>query len=373
MKRPQTKSGFTLVELLVAAAITALLAAFVFAITSGLLSSWNRSRDVMASSNQATIALDQLVQDLEALVLRADGNTWLAVTVTGEQTGQGDAGIPSASYPAGGSKPPPGDYATGILPPSRSIEDCRFGHMGVWLRFFTMEADKNDSAETLSTVRAVSYQIARVPVDGTVGGPEVRYFLHRSSVRGGPVLADGSRLDESSYRRSTFTTGYDIVGNNEYNNPAGQVDNDPLEPGRTRRPIVSQVIASDVVDFGIRVYCEEPGRRAVERFPADRRLETGPTPLAPTPVWAFLATSSTTATPVNPAIGPAGLAATPQRGFPVAIEVMLRVLTDEGAKKIRALESGNVSTSDFDGDWWRIVEANSEVFTRRIEIRSRPL
>ena len=167
--------------------------------------------------------------------------------------------------------------------------------------------------------RALDYQIARLPVDGKVGGPETRYFHHRSSVRGGPVLADGSRLDETSYHRSTFTTGYDIVANNEYNNPAGQHDADPLEPGRIRQPIVSQVIASDVIDFGIRVYCEEPGRRAVERFPADRRMETGPTPLPPTPVWAFLATSSTSATPINPATGPVGLAAAPKEPSPLRL------------------------------------------------------
>lgn len=352
------RAAFTIFELLVAAAITAVLAAFIFAITTGLLTSWNRSRDVMASSNQATLALDQLVQDLESLVIRADGNTWLAVTVTGDQTAQGDARIPSASYPNGRSKPRPTDYAAGVTPASKSLEDYRFGHMGVWLRFFAIEPDRNETPDNLSTVRAVSYQIARVPVDGEVDGPEVRYFLHRSSVGG----------------RSTFATGYNIVGSNQYNDPTGQAADDPLAPGRVRQPIISQVIASDVVDFGVRVYCEEPGRSSpVERFPADRRGETGPTPPPPTPIWAFLATSSAAASPIAPASGPIGLSAAVQREFPVAIEVMLRVLTDEGSRRIRALESGNIPTNDFASEWWRIVTEHSEVYSRRIEVRSRPI
>ena len=59
--------------------------------------------------------------------------------------------------------------------------------------------------------------------------------------------------------------------------------------------------------------------------------------------------------------------------FPHVVDIMVRILTSEGASALASFERGAFPTpSNFDGDdaayWWEIVEKNSEVFTRRIRI-----
>jgi hypothetical protein len=48
---------------------------------------------------------------------------------------------------------------------------------------------------------------------------------------------------------------------------------------------------------------------------------------------------------------------------------MLRILTPEGERLLEALREGNLTGRT----WWEIVEQNSEVFSRVINIPSRPL
>ena len=56
------------------------------------------------------------------------------------------------------------------------------------------------------------------------------------------------------------------------------------------------------------------------------------------------------------------------RDFPDVTEVMLRVLTPQGAEQIALLEDGKIT-----GDWWTIATANSRVFTRRVVLNPSPL
>jgi electron transfer flavoprotein alpha/beta subunit len=52
-----------------------------------------------------------------------------------------------------------------------------------------------------------------------------------------------------------------------------------------------------------------------------------------------------------------------EANLPAVVEVLLRVLTPEGARRIAALEAGRTT-----GDWWEIAGANSKVFTRRVRV-----
>ena len=54
--------------------------------------------------------------------------------------------------------------------------------------------------------------------------------------------------------------------------------------------------------------------------------------------------------------------------FPHVIDVMIRVLTSEGANALSAL----LPPSGFTPDeyWWEIAEKNSEVYTRRVKVIS---
>jgi hypothetical protein len=57
--------------------------------------------------------------------------------------------------------------------------------------------------------------------------------------------------------------------------------------------------------------------------------------------------------------------------FPEVIDVMLRILSSEGASAITAFEEGLIPTPNgftAESYWWNIAEKNSEVYVRRIRV-----
>ena len=91
MKSPGRRNGFTLLELLVAVAITLLLAGIMLAVTTITLGLWRRTQDNFSSGTTAKLALDLLERDLQSAIHRADGrgNVWLAVGFGGLHIGFG--------------------------------------------------------------------------------------------------------------------------------------------------------------------------------------------------------------------------------------------------------------------------------------------
>lgn len=78
-RQPAKRSGFTLMELMVAMAITTIIVTVLVSITSIALETWNRSRSELRASRQAKGMTDILARDFEGLVLRRNGlNEWLS-------------------------------------------------------------------------------------------------------------------------------------------------------------------------------------------------------------------------------------------------------------------------------------------------------
>ncbi len=324
--------AFTLLEVLVSAAVTVMLTALLLGVVSQVLDSWNRVSGTLTTAGQAGVILDHLVQDLEAAVLRADDAVWLAATVQRDQTGTGDADMTGVDWSA--MSKPTGSASLRLVPSSGRIEDSRFGQGGVWLRFFTSQTDSNDSLSNRSAPRAVAYQVVRRRV-----GDRYAYQLFRSQVRPG----DGGA--------STFSSGYNLFAA-AYTTPNGSAQH----PGNVRRPNAGFLLGNHVVDFGLQIHARSPSGDLMLAFPVTN--EPGQT---------FAATTDLAATPP----GYAGRPVT--RGFPVVVEVMVRVLDDEGAQLIWNLESGRISPPDGmtpDAFWWNLAETHGRVFTRRIVIRS---
>ena len=71
------RSAFTLVEIMVAAAITIIMIGLVVQITGEVLKLWNRSMGKLSANAEARIAMELLTSDLEASLLRNDGMLWL--------------------------------------------------------------------------------------------------------------------------------------------------------------------------------------------------------------------------------------------------------------------------------------------------------
>ncbi len=350
------RKGFTLVELMVAIGVTALLVSLMLTITLNVMGGWNKSAGSLTSGNQARLVLDMIARDLQGAVIKKDGNVWLAASIQQNQFSGGDTGMTGdASWTATGSgtiKPSANSLSipnmSGSIPPD--LDGYRFGQAGTWLRFFTSITDTNTPDTSagsttdshVSAPRAVAYQIIRAPV--VFGSKEYRYQMFRSEVSS----------------ENSFAAGYDLFAA-AYNSTA--VVTETTSPttikgaGIIRRPETASndrrlVIANNVVDFGVRVFTRDSNNASVLVYPKTTLgfAATIPSASVPAPV-------------PNPA--PASGAVTYDYGIPSVVEVFMRVLTDEGVLQIDNLENGRIT-----GDWWDIALKNSKVFTRRIELNS---
>lgn len=295
MKPRRGHDGFTLVELLVAAALTAAIAAVILTVTGGALGLWRRAQDNFTADTTALLVLDHLERDFQGALFRPDGGTWLACD--GFDTAVASHGwiVDAVGKPADRRYVPAG--------PAPSIADARFGRSGLWLRLITT---------TGGAPLAVGYQIVRrSPAGAAAAGDEnVRYSLHRVTVTA----------------KNTFGDGYHV----------------PDHEAALRNPEVTYALGTNVVDFGVWLYRRESGGTLVRLYPTSD--------------------------------SESGYAAATAETFPVCADVMIRVLTDEGATRLSALERGLVAapaggSGAADEAWWNLVAAHSRVYTRRIEVR----
>jgi prepilin-type N-terminal cleavage/methylation domain-containing protein len=74
-----SKRGFTLMELMVAMAITTIIVTVLVSITSIAIDTWNRSRAELRAARQAKAMVDTMARDFESLVTRrGNENEWLS-------------------------------------------------------------------------------------------------------------------------------------------------------------------------------------------------------------------------------------------------------------------------------------------------------
>lgn len=317
-----------MLELLCAASITVLLAGILIALSSGTLSVWKRTQDDFVQTTQARLALDLIERDLQGAAMRVErGGAWLAADY---QTSA--SALPAHGWTMTGPRMKPSG-ASSLKQPvmagdAMSISEARFGLGGTWLRMVTGR-DATNTEVAAPTV--VAYQILRRPVSGStsaIAREDLRYALYRSVVR----------VTTSGVRPGAFESGYDVLSA-PYLTPSGQQG----DPGTIVSPNLLDALAANVIDFGVWVYVQDDS--AVNLL---RRAY---------PLSGVISHAVTTA-PV-----------------PIVADVMIRVLSDEGATAIQAIEQGKVTRPDrFSSDeawWWGIAEMHSHVVTRRIKIEAR--
>lgn len=341
-----SRKGFTVIELLVAVGVTALMVTLMISIVTNVLSSWNRTSGILSSGNQARLVFDQIAQDLQGAIFKRDGNVWLAASLQQKSIYTGMYGEvspwPANAKPDADTPDDEVDDSLRINPDGLDLNDYRFGQAGVWLRFFTIPISEN--VNDVSAPRAVSYQMVRRRIGGNES-KQYSYQLYRGE-------ADSD---------TTFQTGYNLFAsgtpyNLQPSSATGQATN-------VRSPTPDQVIANNVVDFGVRLFAENTGvdERVVEVFPVDRRGGVG----AEVERMTLAATSdSTLSDPVN--------GENTAYVFPVYAEIMLRILTPEGVRLIEAKEDPETG-DNIPQTWWEIVEQHSQIYTRRVDLKSLPL
>ena len=375
------KKGFTVLELLVAISVTALLAAMLFNITTQVSKTQAQSSADLETNQVAQYILDRIQEDLQCAIYQNDGNLWMAATILTRVDER-----PGISYDSWSNKflekPKPEELSLRInqthfqsqnvpMTPNAQankqgkIEESRFGVRGVWLRFFTQAPELDPEAKSSGGARAVSYQIVRhgLLADSDTAMP--RYQLFRADVsdentlRAGfnhiPMKTTGINFDnfplESIYGEKSTQIGY---------RSAETIHNPIIQNADTISPTAFS-IAANVVDFGIRAYVFKNNRHGTgylkQIFP-DKNSATDTE-------YEFLASS-------HPGYRK-DQSDPDMNAFPHVVDIMVRILTSEGASALASFERGAFPTpSNFDGDdaayWWEIVEKNSEVFTRRIRI-----
>ena len=362
--------GFTLVELLVAASITALMAGFIAVIVRNVSISWTRAGNRLGTDAQARIVLDQLQVDLQGALYRDDGNVWFALDVLNNSNGNA-----TGLWQIAGRNPKPAGGISLDMAATRAqlradergkFEHARFGTAGVWLRFFTTSRGTNTAATpaTISAPVAVSYQIIRRFTASNPANTGTAYLLHRSEAR--PATANG--------RIGVLEAGYNITSANYTTSTSGtnngSVSGDPRGikvPGGARNH--DAVIADNVIDFGVRAYVRDL------TVPGGLRL------VFPANAGGALSNAATSrlrgSLPANTPPANWGTA----QPFPDVVDVMIRILTDEGAALIAEMERVQTPALTIPAKynnnaqewWWGVAQENSRVYTRRIVLNAKPL
>ena len=341
------KSGraFTLIELVV-----------VVAVIAQVLDQWRRTAARLATASEARLVLNQLAEDLQGAILRGDGNVWLAVTVLPDErlSGQWQTAVVAAQAKPANTHPRTLNLA------APELADARFGVAGVWLRLIATKSDTGASATELSAPVAVGWQIVRRRLAANPAAEE-RYLLFRAEVR---------RTASAGGAPGTFESGYDLDPAASPATPYQTASGTAGDPGNLIRPPLGAAFADNVIDFGVRLYVRE-GANLRLVFPA------GAAARGAAPKTGAL----TAATPPSEETQHLACRVAPAAGdyyrhaFPNTADLMVRVLTEEGAQLIAAYESGRlrppagVAAADY---WWTLAEAHSEVFTARIAVPSRP-
>jgi hypothetical protein len=196
-------------------------------------------------------------------------------------------------------------------------------------------------------------------------------------VRPGPT--DGTTR---SVLKAGFNLASAVAVNDNYNSPTATTNDQNGDPGSIRKPDRENLLANNVIDFGVRFWQRDPATGALNMiFPSNNA--NPPKPDETNLGFAVTTLTSATITSTGESGIPYGGLNNGELkiGYPDFVDVMIRVLTDEGARLLEAYEngltvapsaSGTPTQNEKDAYWWKIAQDHSEVFVERIPILARP-
>ena len=298
------KSGFTLLELIVAMGITALIGYFILSIGQDFVSVWEDVGDSVARETEARSALDAIARDFESAFFREGSEVMFAVDSLDDDSNAG------AKWEDGAAERPSSDGS--------DPEVHEYGWTGSWVRLFSASPSLN----------AVGYQIVRSTIKDGVGTP--RYMLYRNV-----------ELHKNTVANAESGAGYDLSHSVYTNN--GYIG------GMTRE----NILAVNVIDFGVRLYIRDLGDPSDEDAPDGLRL------IFPADGSSELVTSVSNLSHAARTFE----GTTYGQRYPDVVEVFLRVLSDEGADLISDMEEAGANA-----DWEEVAERHSKLYRRYIVI-----
>ncbi len=304
-----SRKGFTLVELVVALAITAVIGYFFVSIGRDFAIAWDNVGNSVARETEARSALDTITRDFESSFFREGSDVMFAIDVLDDNSNAG------AKWESGSAERPSGD--------GFDTTNHEYGWAGCWVRLVCASPSLN----------AVGYQIIRSTIKDTIGLP--RYMLYRN------VVSVEDTVDNS------ISSGFDLLA------AVYTTNGDVTTPERPN------ILAVNVIDFGVRLYVyEDPatdpslddapdGMRLIFPANASSRLET----TMPSGLWHRANTF---------------LGTTYENRYPDVIEVFIRILDEKGASELSAMEEGGLNDQ-----WEEVVTENSKLYRRFIAVRGK--
>ena len=361
--------GFTVLELIVAVTVTALLTGMLLLISSQVLETQSKSASELERNQIAHFILDQIQEDLQCALYRNDGNVWMAISILNDSDNSGSwIEAPKnelGKLPIDSLRVIESDWPTDSLEDSEIdalgqglFEKSRFGVAGAWLRFFTQSPQLDPNAKNKGAARAISYQIVRHGVTSSSTSRK-RYHLFRSDVSAKNSFEAGYNLDPDirvgGYGITASVISLDPELPDTPRVPATIIN--PILPEGTDYPLTSFSLSSNVIDFGIRAYrlekISDGTGSLVQIFPVID-IDSPGNLLSEE----FFATSH----PKYHNIGKPIFYT-----FPDVIDVMIRVISEDGARLLESYENGDIPNTE-DRSWWSIAEEYSKGYIRRIRI-----
>ncbi len=358
-----------MLELIVAVSVTAVLSGMLLLISNQVLETKSKSSAELERNQLAHFILDQIQEDLQCALFRNDGNIWMAISLLSDKSNssvwmeapKSELGKPSLdSLRIIESDWPTDDLLDAEIDPlgQGPLEKSRFGVAGTWLRFFSQTPELDPTLKNQGAARAIAYQIVRYGITDSITSRQ-RYQLFRSDVSA----------------KNTFEAGYNLYPNLEnsgYGSSASQASLDPNDLSTPRipytiiNPIISEgsdypatsfCLGTNVIDFGIRAYYLEENSlgtgNLVQIFPVID-LDSPGNLLTDE----FFATSHKTYQSINDPLF---------YQFPDVIDVMVRVISEEGARILESYENGEIPNNE-NINWWSIAEEHSKSYIRRVKI-----
>ena len=222
--------GFTLLELVVATAISVIVLVMIIRVASAMLQQADRSVGAMSQTAEVEIAQQYLESDIQSAFIREDWRGSLSVKLPGE--GWGTEGWDSVPHDV---KPTDRviDLNVGV---DDSLLNERWGKEGVqaiWL--------VNDPSKGLSDpggIKVVSYQLKRKRLSVSLFP---RYYLMRSESSASESFRSGYLLENSAYDQGCYS------------------DEAFWSASVIRHPNLNHIVANNVIDFGIRGFSRDAG------------------------------------------------------------------------------------------------------------------
>jgi prepilin-type N-terminal cleavage/methylation domain-containing protein len=319
------RKGFTLIELMAALGVTAVIGYFFISIGRDFVIAWDHVGDSVARETEARGALDTIARDFESAFFREGDDVMFSVDVLDDDSGAKWEGS-SAGRPSGDGTDP---------------SEHQYGWAGAWVRMFTAAPSFN----------AVGYRIIRSTIKDGVGDP--RYMLYRNVATSENTIEEA----ENGLLADDPEDGIDPVvydfDSDMYLDNAGEyiMAANRNETGANR----NNILAVGVVDFGVRLYIYDTS----EDDPSGDDAPDGLRLIYPADSSSALASSVEGLTQGGKSFNSTNF----DERYPDVVEVFLRVLNQDGADELLEMEEAGDNTL-----WEETVEKKSRLYRRYITV-----